>query len=39
MMQRKKKAVDERIVREVNKIYRVAYYLFNIGLCMDLFLK
>ena len=39
MMQRKKKAVDERIVREVNKVYRVAYYLFNIGLCMDLFLK
>ena len=39
MMQRKKKAVDERIVREVNKIYRVAYYLFNIGLCMDLFFK
>ena len=39
MMQRKKKAVDERIVREVNKVYRVAYYLFNIGLCIDLFLK
>lgn len=34
-----KKVVDERIVQEVGRVYRVAYYLFNIGLILDLFLK
>lgn len=34
-----KKAADERIVQEIGRIYRVAYYLFNIGLILDLFLK
>lgn len=34
-----KKVVDERIVQEVGRVYRVAYYLFNIGLLLDLFLK
>lgn len=34
-----KKVVDERTVQEIGRVYRVAYYLFNIGLVLDLFLK
>lgn len=34
-----KKVVDERIVHEVGQVYRIAYYLFNAGLLVDLFLK
>lgn len=34
-----KKVVDERIVHEVGQVYRIAYYLFNAGLLIDLFLK
>lgn len=33
------KAKDERITQEVNRVYRISYYLFNIALIIDLYMK
>lgn len=34
-----KKVVDERIVHEVGQVYRIAYYLFNAVVGLDLMIK
>lgn len=34
-----KKVVDERIIHEVGQVYRIAYYLFNAVVGLDLMIK